>query len=244
MNIGATNFFVEPADITGDQLSLNETESRHLVKVMRAKVGEIFWAIDGQGNKYQAQIIESNSRKVTARILGQTRMDNEPKCKIALACGLCRAAKMDYIVEKGTELGVTEFRFFVSERTYADEVGESKVERWNNLAQSAAKQSMRTVIPRIMPTIKFADMLTALGDYNLALIAEIGADSNPEFDGFNEHPDSAILLVGPESGLSSDEIDKAHKAGFKPYGLGPRRLRAETAAVVFVSVIMSRLGEL
>ncbi len=243
MKIEATNFYVEPSGVIGDQLTLSETESRHIVKVMRAKVGEIFWAIDGRGNKYRAQIIESNPRKVAAKIIEHTWMENEAKCKIALACGLCRASKMDYIVEKGTELGVAEFHFFVSERTYADDVGESKVERWIKLSKSAAKQSLRTVIPEIRPMAKFAEMLSISGEYNLALMAEIGAGSNPEIGG-NNHPDSAILLVGPESGLSLDEIKLAHEAGFKPYSLGARRLRAETAAVAFVSIVMSKLGEL
>lgn len=244
MKIEATNFYVEPSDVIGDQLMLSETESRHIAKVMRAKIGETFWAIDGRGNKYQAKIIESNPRKVTAKILEHTWMENESKCKIALACGLCRASKMDYIVEKGTELGVAEFRFFVSEKTYTDGIGESKLERWNNLAQSAVKQSMRTVIPHINQIVKFDEILSISGEYDMAFMAEIGAGSNPEIGGNNNQTHSAFLLVGPESGLSSNEIEQAHNAGFKPYGLGPRRLRAETAAVVFVSIVMSRLGEL
>lgn len=244
MNIGATNFYVAPLAVTGNQLVLDEVESRHLAKVMRAKVGEIFWAIDGWGNKYQAQIIENNPRKVIATIVGRTWMENEPKCRIVLACGLCRGSKIDYIVEKGTELGVAEFRFFVSERTYIDEIGESKVERWNKLAQSAAKQSMRTIIPRINHIVKFNEVLSVSGEYKLALMAEIGAKSKLKVGVDSKYPESAILLVGPESGLSADEIGFAHKSGFVPVGLGPRRLRAETAAVVFVSVVMSQLGEL
>jgi 16S rRNA (uracil1498-N3)-methyltransferase len=244
MKIEATNFYVEPSDVIGDRLMLSESESRHIVKVMRAKIGEIFWAIDGRGNKYQAQIIESNPRKVVAKILEHTWLENEAKCKIALACGLCRASKMDYIVEKGTELGVAEFRFFVSEKTYTNGIGESKLERWNNLAQSAAKQSMRTVIPQINQIVKFDEILSVQSEYKLALMAEIGAESNLEFEISYSQPDSAILLVGPESGFSADELEQAHNAGFKPCGLGPRRLRAETAAMVFVSIVMAQLGEL
>jgi 16S rRNA (uracil1498-N3)-methyltransferase len=241
---GATNYYVDPRAVNGAYLELDETESRHLVKVMRAKTGEIFWAIDGQGNKYRAQIIESNPRKATAKILEHTRMENEPTSKVCLACGICRGAKMDYVVEKGTELGVAEFRFFISKRTHGHGIGEAKFERWNKLARSAAKQSMRTIIPKIHQIVHFEGILSNRNEYDLALIAEIGADSNLGIDGDENRGDSAILLVGPESGLSSEEMERARQAGFKPLGLGPRRLRAETAAVVFVSVVMARLGEL
>jgi 16S rRNA (uracil1498-N3)-methyltransferase len=248
MDIQATNFIVEPADISGDQLFLNETESHHLVKVMRARAGELFWAIDGQGNRYQAEIIESNPRRVAAKIIQRSRMDNEPKCKITLACGLCRSAKVDFIVEKGTELGVAEFSFFISEKTYAEDISSktaaTKIGRWNKLAQSAAKQSLRTMIPKINQITKFDDILSAGKNNELAVMAEIGAESDLRLEKDGANPKSAILLIGPESGLSSGEIERAHQAGFRPCGLGPRRLRAETAAIVFMSVIMSQLGEL
>lgn len=244
MKIEATNFYVEPAAAAGGIITLDEDESYHLAKVMRAKVGEIFSAIDGRGNRYRAQISESNPLKVVAKILEHTRMENEPKCQITLACGICKSAKTDYIIEKGTELGVAEFQFFVSERTYADKVGDSKIERWHNIVKSSAKQSMRTVIPKIKPVGKFEDALVDASDYDLALIAEIGAETNPNIAELKGKSKSVILLVGPESGLSAEEIEKAHKAGFLPYGLGPRRLRAETAAVVFISVVMSQLGEI
>jgi 16S rRNA (uracil1498-N3)-methyltransferase len=248
MDIQATNFIVEPTDISGDQLVLSETESHHLVKVMRARAGELFWAIDGQGNRYQAQIVESNPRRVLAKILQRSRMDNEPKCKITLACGLCRSAKVDFIVEKGTELGVAEFSFFISEKTYAEEISlktaATKIGRWNKLAQSAAKQSLRTMIPKINGIAKYEDILATGKDHELAVMAEIGAESGLRLGKDDANIKSAILLIGPESGLSLDEIEKAHQSGFRPFGLGPRRLRAETAAIVFMSVVMSQLGEL
>lgn len=244
MKIEATNFYVEPAAVIGGILTLNEAESYHLAKVMRAKTGEIFSAIDGQGNKYRAQISENNPRKVVARILEQIRMENEPKCRVALACGICKSAKMDYIVEKGTELGVREFRFFVSQRTYTDEIGTTKIERWNNIAQSSAKQSLRSVIPKINPVGRFEEMLAAGRGNNLLFMAEIGTTANPNLAERRGTAETIMLLVGPESGLTGDEIEKAHKAGFLPFGLGPRRLRAETAAAVFVSVVMSQLGEI
>jgi 16S rRNA (uracil1498-N3)-methyltransferase len=248
MDIQATNFFVESDNIESDKLYLDDTESHHLAKVMRARPGDIFSAIDGKGNKYQCRIIESNPRKVVAQIAETSRMENESLCRITLACGLCRLAKVDFIVEKGTELGVDEFYFFVSNKTLADEISEksaaSKITRWRKLTQSAAKQSLRTIIPEIYPIAKYEDILSLGKKHELSLIAEFGAESKIPLRAVSAKPSSALLLVGPESGLETQEIELAHQAGFIPFGLGPRRLRAETAAMAFTTIIMSQLGEL
>jgi 16S rRNA (uracil1498-N3)-methyltransferase len=248
MEITATNFFVESDNIQADRLSLDDTESYHLAKVMRARIGDIFSAIDGKGNKYQCRITESNPRKVVAQILETTQMENESQCRVTLACGLCRSAKVDFIVEKGTELGVAGFYFFVSNKTLADEISEksaaSKITRWCKLTQSAAKQSLRTIIPEIYPIAKYDNILSLGKKHDLSLIAEFGAESKLPSQAVSAKPSSALLLVGPESGLESQEIELAHQAGFISFGLGPRRLRAETAAIAFTTVIMSQLGEL
>jgi 16S rRNA (uracil1498-N3)-methyltransferase len=248
MEIQATNFFVESANIEADKLFLDETESYHLAKVMRARPGDIFAAIDGKGNKYLSRIIESDPRKVVAQIVEKTQMENESRCRVTLACGLCRLAKVDFIVEKGAELGIAGFYFFVSNKTLADEISEksaaSKIARWRKLAQSAAKQSLRTIIPEIYPIAKYDDILSLGKKHDLSLIAEFGAKSKLPSIADTTRPSSVLLLVGPESGLSAQEIESAHQSGFIPYGLGPRRLRAETAAIAFTTVIMSQLGEL
>jgi 16S rRNA (uracil1498-N3)-methyltransferase len=248
MEIQATNFFVDPAAIGGRQFYLNNSESYHLAKVMRAKTGDIFFAIDGKGNKYQAEIIEANPNKVQANILITTQNENEPRCKIALACGLCRPAKVDFIVEKGTELGVSKFYFYISEKTLADDIdmktASKKLQRWQKLALSATKQSMRTVIPEIILSKKYTDMAALGSEYEIAFVADLSAATDPLMTVDKAKPSSVILLVGPEAGLSEKELHLAYESSFMPVSLGPRRLRAETAAIAFTTIIMTLLGEL
>lgn len=248
MEIQATNFFVDPAAINGEQFFLDRTESYHLAKVMRVKIGDIFFAIDGLGNKYQAEVIEANPNKVSAHVLGITRNENEPKIQVALACGLCRPAKIDFIVEKGTELGILQFYFFISERTIADDLeikaASKKLERWRKLALGAAKQSLRTVIPQLSLMKKYTDILALGRHFDLSLVADIKASPSPLISDNEPRPSSVLLLVGPEAGLSEKELEMASRSSFVPVSLGPRRLRAETAAIVFISLVMSQLGEL
>jgi len=248
MEIKATNFIVDTKTINNNSLSLSETESHHLLKVFRAKQGDIFHAIDGSGKKYRAVINTISSKKVTADIISTVRLENEPLVKLSLAVGISRPAKIDYIVEKGTEIGVNRFYFFTSEKTLIEDKLDSpairKISRWNKLAQSAAKQSLRTVIPEILPPVHLDRILALAGDYQLALIADMNTAPSSISDLMADSPREILLLIGPESGLSESEISRAINAGFKAIKLGPRRLRVETAAVVSAALVMSTAGEL
>lgn len=248
MEIRATNFMVSPKSIKDNILTLNEAESHHLAKVMRAQVGDIFYAVDGLGLKHRVVINKMTLKKVTGEIINTTRLENEPLTKITLAVGLCRPAKIDFIVEKGTELGISQFIFFVSEKTLADDKidrsANKKLPRWQKIAAAATKQSLRTIIPEISAIVHFDDILRLPMDYHLSLIA----DMNHEPENLDRHLKSAprdiLLLVGPEAGLSNREIKKAIDFGFKLIKLGPRRLRAETAAILFASLVMEKAGEI
>ncbi|MCP4582986.1 MAG: 16S rRNA (uracil(1498)-N(3))-methyltransferase [candidate division Zixibacteria bacterium] len=248
MEIKATNFIVSPNAVNDNMLSLDETESHHLAKVFRAQKGDLFYAIDGQGRKYQAVINSITISKVTAEIIKTTRLENEPLLKLSLAMGLCRPAKIDFIVEKGTEIGVSHFHFFSSEKTLADDYidrsANKKIARWKKIATAAAKQSLRTIVPQIHPPVAFADILRLPIDYHLSLIADMTHQPSSLDNLFTDQPREALILVGPEAGLSAKEIDKALDVGFKPIKLGPRRLRAETAAILFASLVMEKAGEI
>lgn len=254
MEIKAVNFLVSPKAVENGALQLDEKESHHLTNVFRAKPGDIFYAIDGSGMKYRAVVRTVSGKKVTAEIISALRLENEPHIRLSLAAGLCRPARIDFIVEKGTELGINAFHFFVSENTLADddlllsEAGsrrvQAKVSRWSRLAQSAAKQSLRSFVPRIMPPVRFDDILAISPDYHLAIIADMTAEPSSWESLFADSPRDVLLLVGPEAGFTSDEVSRARRAGFMLVKLGPRRLRAETAAIVLASLVLSRAGDL
>jgi 16S rRNA (uracil1498-N3)-methyltransferase len=248
MEIKATNFMVSPKSVEDNILTLNETESRHLAKVMRAQVGDIFYAIDGQGLKHRVVITKLTLRNITGEIINTTRLENEPLAKLTLAVGLCRPAKIDFIVEKGTELGISRFIFFVSEKTLADDkidrAANKKLSRWNKIAAAATKQSLRTIIPEISPTVHFDDILRLPIDYHLSLIADMYNEPESLERHLKNAPRDILLLVGPQAGLSDREVKKAIDSGFIPIKLGPRRLRAETAAILFASLVMEKAGEI
>jgi len=248
MEIKATSFLVDPEAISGDDFYLSETESHHLAKVIRAREGDIFYAIDGLGKKYRAIVTSIGPSRVTASIIGTVRLENEPHLKLCLAIGLSRPAKIDFVVEKGTEIGIGKFFLFVSEKTLIDETIDlnalKKISRWRKIAESAAKQSLRSVVPEIAPPMRFDDVVALARDYQLALIADMNSMPAPLSALLADSPREILLLVGPESGFSEAEVDKALAAGFRPVRLGPRRLRTETAAIVFSTLVMSAAGEL
>jgi 16S rRNA (uracil1498-N3)-methyltransferase len=187
---------------------------------------------------------------VKAIISSVTRLENEPHVDLTLAMGVCRPARMDEVVEKGTEIGISSFLFYYSEKSYArfgdEKSTRNKTARLVRVARAAAKQSKRTLIPEIREFILFAELLPLARDYHLALIAENKPESKSVEETILPSPDigKLLLMVGPESGLTDDEFDMAVSAGFKPVSLGGRRLRAETAGIIFPALVLNRLGDL
>ncbi len=216
---------------------------------MRAKVGDSFWALDGTGLKYRAVIESIDRHTITGIISSTTRLENEPFFNVTLAQGICRPAKMDEIVEKGTEVGVSGFIFYYSDKGYSrqqEEPSPRKTSRLVRIARAAAKQSRRSIIPVISEPLTFPELLDLRRDHDLALVAHHDPESKP-IDHYLADTGAIrkiLLLVGPESGLSQNEFDGCLHAGFLPVSLGPRRLRAETAAMIFPALILNHLGDL
>jgi 16S rRNA (uracil1498-N3)-methyltransferase len=227
---------------------LDGEEAAHLSQVLRAKPGDIFWAIDGSGRKYRAVIESIDKKTISGIIAATTRLENEPFYQITLAQGLCRQGKMDDIVEKGTELGVASFVFFYSEKGYmnSDDAPHKRLKRLDRVARAAAKQSKRSLIPSVSDPMPFSQMLRLRNQYDLSLAAVFHPDSRP-VETYLEDMSAIkriLLAVGPESGCSDVETAACIEYGFLPVSLGPRRLRTETAGIVFPSLVLSRLGDL
>ncbi len=211
-------------------------------------MGDIFYAVDGQGRKHQAIIKEISLSSVTGEIIKTTRLENEPLIKLTLAVGLARPAKIDFIVEKGTELGVSKFIFFTSERTLADDKldksSNRKLSRWQKIARAATKQSLRTITPEIAELVRYEDIIRMSIDYHVSLIADMRLSPENLKELLYDGPREVLILVGPESGLTPPEVARAIDNGFKPVKLGPRRLRVETAAILFAALVMEKAGEI
>jgi 16S rRNA (uracil1498-N3)-methyltransferase len=179
-----------------------------------------------------------------------TRLENEPFAQITLAQGLCRPAKMDDIIERGTEIGVVSFCFYYSEKAYSRMMVEPgtarRIIRLERVARAAAKQSKRSLIPSVEPLAPYGDILKMRIEFDLALVAAIDPKARPLGDqlGGAANAKKILLLVGPESGLTDEETESAINAGFLPVSFGPRRLRTETAGIIFPALVLNYLGDL
>lgn len=250
IEITVTNFVIDPSDTDGERLVLRGTEAAHLKKVLRAEKGDSFYAIDGTGLKYRAVIQSISGNTVEGLVTNVTRLENEPFHSVTLAMGICRPAEMDLIVEKGTEIGVSSFAFYYSEKSYArakeDLSSARKISRLKRVARAAAKQSKRSIMPAMAPFAIYTEILGLKDAHDQSLMATQHESSRPLEFVLNKSPDSKkiLLLVGPPSGLSDDETKTAIESGFVPVRLGPRRLRAETSGLVFPAIVLHSLGDL
>lgn len=249
MEIKATSFIADPNNIAGDELTLQGKEAHHLVGVMRAKRGDIFYAIDGQGKRYRSSIAEITKSEVVAQIISVTRNENEPLTQITLGLPMLKGPAMAFALEKGTECGVSRFIPYTSENCIVS-IGDEqslrrKKTRWQSVVRAAVKQSLRSRIPPIENPLPLSDLLNSPDDFDMKIAADMGEGSRPlNSVRFPEGSLRIFLLVGPEAGFTVAEREDAKEAGLKGIRFGPRRLRAETAAAVLPLILQSAIGEL
>jgi len=221
----------------------------HLRDVLRLKAGEAIDLLDGLGDIHHAKIITIGKERISCQILSTEKMLTEPAVKVTLAQALPKAAKMDLIIEKCTELGAAKFIPLITSRT---EAKTAKLERWQKIAKAAAEQSGRAIIPEIKEQLKFEKLLKLRGEYDLALIPwELEQETKLKQALISKFPNSPIrilqspnilIVIGPEGGFSTKEIDLAKANGFTPVSLGKTILRTETAGLATLAAIMYELG--
>ena len=247
--ISETYFYTPPDNIRGDKLLLPSSEARHAHCVLRCHVGDVITVVDGSGTEYEVSIQHLLKDRLEGSILGHRKSIREPTAQIALAQALCRAAKFDTIVEKSTELGVQSLFPVITERSIrltGTERLESRVHRWEKIAISAMKQSKRAILPQVTKPTPLKNIIASGQEYDLLLVA----GGRERMQGIRDvvrrvgRVKSAMILVGPEGGFSSDEVERTLAAGFFPVSLGRRRLRSETAGPLAVSLVLYELGEL
>ena len=245
-----TNFYTKPENIGKDGLSIEGEEARHILQVLRYKVGDLIDVVDGCGNKFRVNISRFERNRLEGRILSQVRKENEPITNLTLAQSICKGVKMDWVVEKSVELGVSCIIPLLTERSevqFKNQMQEkNKIERWGRVATSAMKQSLRCFLPKVSQVTKLEDLLKNIKRYDLALMASLESRSRKleDLSELKNRPKNVLLLVGPEAGFSSDELGEALGRGVFPVTLGARRLRSETAGVLFSSLVLYELKEL
>jgi len=233
--------FLVSADAFGSaHVVLTGAELHHL-RVRHLRVGSEVTLADGQGNEHHGTVESVDRQRALVRLEG-AGSPRESGLRLVLAQALLKGGKLDLVVEKTTELGVSDIILFTSERSISH-VSDDRKTRWGRIARSAAKQSQRSQVPRVDGPIPFADAMSRRGKAVGIFLWEEAPPGN--LRGLAASPaESVIVVVGPEGGFSAAEADLAVGAGFHCVGLGGRILRAETAAIVAVTVCQLLWGDL
>jgi 16S rRNA (uracil1498-N3)-methyltransferase len=230
----------------GDVVEPAPDDARKLRVVLRARAGDDVEILDSSGRAYAAELIVDREI-VRAHLRTEKLPPTPPTLRLALAQGMPTGAKMDFVIEKATELGVAQLLPFRSERTQAGDARAGKLERWRRLAKSAAQQCGRPDVPAIDEPTPFSQLCDGLGRYDVALVAWELADGVPlrvRLPALLDGARSALIVIGPEGGLSHDEARLAERCGGQPISLGARILRTETAGLVACSAALYASGNL
>ncbi len=243
-------FYTPPEHISGNELTISGQEYRHIVHVLRKRNGDTIFVIDGCGSVYMALITAIDNKHIVASIQKKSRFHHEPMLQVTLATGVPKGGRYDWIIEKGTELGVSAFVPLVTERSVRSG-NEHKHERWKRLAIAAMKQSTRCVLPEITPPMTLDELIRnrPACDYQFIAHPAEGVKSLiqliPERRRVvNSKPSikSAMILIGPEGGFSPTELQFALSHQFQPFTLGERRLRTETAAILATGLVLELIA--
>lgn len=238
----ARRFFVEGARAVGACVEIGGSDARKIVRVLRLKNGDAIEIVDSTGTLFEASIALDG--EVVRATLASAPSGAGPRAgglRVDVAQALPKGRKMDFVVEKATELGAGAIVPFRSERTIAGDVGEAKLERWRRLAKAASQQCGRSNVLDVRPALPSFDALLArFADYDAVLFPwelaaqELLRDRLPEL---LTDARTALIVVGPEGGFTHDEAAAAHAHGAALLWLGPRILRTETAAMVLLAVV-------
>jgi 16S rRNA (uracil1498-N3)-methyltransferase len=240
-----TQFYVPPENVGSSFLTLTGEEARHAVKVLRHKKGDLILASDGRGRSFEAEVSSVSPALLKARIVKTETGKNEPNAQVSLAVGLTKGEKLDWLVEKATEIGVSAvYPFFArfSEVKWGKEQIAKNEARWKRLALAAFKQSGRSVIPPVEILGNLAEV-TDRGKEGELLTAHPSAEAKPVAACLGEGR-KVMGVIGPEGGFSPEEVEALQKSGSKLIALGPRRLRTETAGLVMLAQILTVKAEL
>ena len=218
-------------------------EAKHMSKVLRLASGDNVEVCDGSGFTFPG-IISSITKNEVEISLGEGIADeSEPETKVYLFAGLSKGAKMELVIQKSVELGVTEVIPVETEFAVAKE---GKTERWQRIAFEAAKQCKRPTVPKISEVFSFKEAVEMMKSLDISLCAYEREDKKGISEALNESPTCKTcgIFVGPEGGFSEKEIEFLSENGIATVSLGKRILRTETAAIVLLTIVMHHFGEL
>ena len=224
-----------------EEVSLTGDEYKHAKNVLRLGVGDELTLLDGSGKEYSAVVARVEKGSLTLHVLEGRPSEREPQANVYLLAGALKGDKTELVVQKAVELGVNKIAVF-SSRYCAAYMNENKLDRLNRVAREAAKQCLRAYVPEVVYFDNLKDAIASAEGYEHKLFAcEFLSKSEGDIAGMGA---SYALVIGSEGGFTEEEFALAGQYGFAGISLGKRILRAETAAISLLSVVMYRAGEL
>ena len=241
------HFFVDASQVSDSTIQIEGSDVNHMKNVLRMRIGEEVTVSDGQGQEYLCEVQNFEEEHVQLKILEVKVSDTELPSKIYLFQGLPKQEKMELIVQKCVELGIYAVVPVSMKRCVVKldaKKGAKKVERWNGIAASAAKQSGRGIVPEVMPVMSYREALEMAKKLEVVLVpyecAEGMSGTKKLIQGIK--PGQSIgIFIGPEGGFDPEEIEQAKETGGRVVTLGKRILRTETAGLALLSVLMFHL---
>ena len=241
-------FFITPDQLRGLIVHFDDEQAHQMRRVLRLRPGARVLALDGEGLQYEVQIDEVSNSRVTGLVAAKTPATGEPCVRLTLFQSLLQRDKFEWVLQKGTEIGVAAFVPVITRRSLVREgdVGENKLERWRRIIKEAAEQSGRGVLPSLLGPIPIDTAAPETMINERALIAWEGEPQRTVRDVLGGLRDvtNVALFIGPEGGYEAAEIEEAKSHGAIPVTLGRRILRTETAAVVGAALVLYELGEM
>ena len=240
-------FFIQHSQIQGSRLYVEGPDVNHIKNVLRMKPGDQVMVSDGEDMQYLCALESFTDGLVWFEIVDTWKENRELSSKLYLFQGLPKSDKMELIIQKATELGVYEVVPVVTGRTVVrldEKKAQKKTARWNAIAESAAKQSGRSRIPRVREAMTFSEALAFAGELDVLLIpyekAEGMEATRQVIEGIR--PGQSVgIFIGPEGGFEEAEVEQAMECGAAPVTLGRRILRTETAGFVVLSMLLYHL---
>jgi 16S rRNA (uracil1498-N3)-methyltransferase len=240
-----TRVYVDAPLAAGTRVILEGNAASHVTRVLRLRVGEALTLFNGAGGEYAASIEAARGGRLTVAVGEPRTVERESPLTLTLAQGVSRGERMDLVVQKATELGVSAIVPLFTERSVVRlgaQQAERKLNHWRAIAIAACEQSGRNRLPNVAPPVSLADVLRSGADREGGrLLLSPGATSR--LDALPRPATSVTVLIGPEGGLTNAEQEAAVAAGFLPVRLGPRVLRTETAAIAALALLQREFGD-
>lgn len=238
-------FFISPEHFQSGQVLFPADISHQITRVLRLQTGDSVVVLDNQGHEFDVEVTQVNAKGCLGTILAERIALGEPSVQIHLLVAVTQREKFEWILQKCTEVGVTSITPLLTERSLVGKAVElgKKGERWERIIREAAEQSRRGRIPQLRDAMLFQQAVKTQGAVRLlAWEGEEQRDLRQVLIG-NEICD-VYVLIGPEGGFSMQEAQQAEALGWKPFSMGKRIMRMETAAVVACALILFHMGEI